>query len=287
MISVTVGQSSGSTADAIVVGGGALGLATSYAVAARGARVVSVFPRAGDHIAASRAAGAMLGAFGEATADDTERDQVELDFRVEAQRRYPDWIAELTERSAITIHQAHGTFIVANNDGVNDRASIQRMQHEADRCGEPSEWVDLIDVPGLKANPHHAPALCLHLPNEHSVDADQLLDALASALATLDNWSHVDDSVVTVHRAGGEWAVETANGDAVAADHIVIAAGSRSNEVLSPELRLKAGLPDLYFAKGVSCVVAGAPRLRTRSGPRTEPSPAGSTWSPAIAIACT
>jgi glycine/D-amino acid oxidase-like deaminating enzyme len=257
----TSGQSSGATADAIVVGGGVLGLATSYAIATRGARVVSVFPRARDGISASRAAGAMLGAFGEVTADDTERDQAELDFRVEAQRRYPGWLADLHERSATSVHQAHGTFIVANNDGVNDRACIRRMEREANRCGEPSEWVDLDDVPGLKANPHHAPALCLHLPNEHSVDADQLLTSLSAALATLGGWSHADDSVVAVRQAGDGWAVGTANGDTVTAAHVVIAAGSRSNDVLGPELKLEAGVPDLYFGKGVSCVVAGAPPI--------------------------
>lgn len=255
------GQSSGASADAIVVGGGALGLATSYALAVRGARVVSVFPREGDHISASRAAGAMLGAFGEVTAEDSERDQAELDFRVEAQRRYPAWLGELRERSGAAVHEAHGTFIAANNDGVNDRACIRRMKREADRCGEPAEWVDLDDVPGLKANPHHAPALCLHLPNEHSVDADQLLAALVAALATLDSWSHRDDSVLGTRQAGAGWSVETASGETLTADHLVVAAGSRSNEILAPDLRLEAGVPDLYFGKGVSCVVAGAPPI--------------------------
>jgi glycine oxidase len=135
------------------------------------------------------------------------------------------------------------------------------MKREADRCGQPSEWVDLIDVPGLRPNPHHAPAMCLYLPNEHSVDADQLLGALAAALQTFEGWSHVDDSVVDVRRDGGGWAVETANGETVAAEHLVIAAGSRSNEVLPPALRLEAGVPDMYFGKGVSCVVAGAPPI--------------------------
>jgi glycine oxidase len=243
-------------ADVLVIGGGIIGLATSYELAGHGTRVATIFPSSGNVEAASRAAGAMLGAFGEVTADDDEQDAEELAFRVAAQRRYPDWLAQIRERSGKTVQQAMGTFIISNNAGVRDRASIRRMKSEADRHGEPAHWVEPEDVPGLKASPSHAPLLCLHLQNEHSVDSDELMAALFECLRRSIGWQHVDTAVAELKRNGGNWTAVLADGAVWTAPHAVICAGSRSMQLLAPELRSEAGLPELHFGKGVSCVVA-------------------------------
>ena len=54
----------------MVIGGGVVGLAIALELSESGANVINVFPRSGDTLSASRAAGAMLGAFGELSADD-------------------------------------------------------------------------------------------------------------------------------------------------------------------------------------------------------------------------
>lgn len=250
------------TTDAIVVGGGVIALAAANALLGAGLRVASVFPEASeDRPVASRAAGAMLGAFGEVTSDDSETEDPGFAFRLQAQRLYPQWLGEVCERAGRSVHQARGTFIVANNDGISDRASVNLMKQRADRAGEPAAYAEPEDVPGLNPNPHHAPGLCLHLPGEHAVDSHQLLDALRASAASFDGWTHVPDAAAAARPDGEGWTVKTSGGRVIRAEHVVLSAGSRSFEVLHADLRRAAGLPEMYFGKGVSCLVSGGPPI--------------------------
>ncbi len=245
--------------DVIVVGGGVIGLSISYQLLRGSLDVTTIFPKIGDKESASRAAGAMLGAFGEITADDAEQENAEFAFRLAAQRHYPEWLQEISDRAHQKIHQSYSTFIIANNDGLRDRASIKRMKAEAERVSEPAEWVEPEDVPGLKTSPHHSPNLCLHLKNENSVDSEQLLDALVTIVTEFNNSTVIDDYVVSINKHHDNWVVKTKDGKEMSAPHVVLAAGSRSFEFLDAELCRAAELPDLYFGKGVSCIISRAP----------------------------
>ncbi len=248
--------------DTVVVGGGVVGLAVANALLRAGVNVVSVFPPPSDDCPlASRAAGAMLGAFGEVTSEDTAESEVGFGFRVRAQRLYPEWLGEICERAEVAVHQGRGTFVIANNTDARDRPSVRAMRDRALRTGEGAEFVEPEDVPGLKPNPHHAPVLCLHLPGEHSVDADQLLAALSASAATFSGWSHVTEPVTDVRPDGDGWTVTTRRGYVIRAGRVVLCAGSRSFDALPRELRDAAGLPELYFGKGISCIVSGGPSI--------------------------
>lgn len=248
--------------DVVVVGGGVIGLAVANALLCRGLEVVSVFPPASeDRPVASRAAGAMLGAFGEITDRGDGAVDAGFAFRLRAQRGYPEWLAELCDRAGTAVHQGRGTFVIANNSDARDRPSLRLMKRQADCAGEPAEYVEPEDVPGLRPNPHQAPGLCLHLPREDSVDCDQLLDALTASAATFTGWTHVSDVVAVARPDGAGWSVDTLGGSVIAAPQLVLCAGSRSFEVLSGELCEAAGLPQLYFGKGVSCIVSGGPAI--------------------------
>lgn len=245
----------------VVIGGGVVGLAIALELSEHGVNVINPFPRGGDTLSASRAAGAMLGAFGELSADDGPEEMAEFDFRLAAQRYYPSWLARLRELSGARVSQVEGTVIIANNQGARDRDSIRRMQQEAALRGEPAEWIEPGDVPGLKPSPVHAPALCLHLKNEHAVHSGELLDAMIQALARHENYQHLDTSVVQARPDGLSWTVTLADGSTVAADAVVLANGSRSLDCLDPSLVQDAALPALSFGKGVSCIISGAPAV--------------------------
>lgn len=248
------------SADVVVVGGGVIGLAVANALLRAGVHVASVFPPISDeHQVASRAAGAMLGAFGEIRDEPGAGADTDFEFRLSAQRRYPEWLDEVCDRAGTSVFQAPGTFIIANNVDLRDRPNLRAMKQRADRAGEPAEYVEPEDVPGLRPNPHHAPGLCLHLPREHSVDADQLLSALAASAVSFRNWTHVSDLADDAQPDGEGWKIGTRDGYEIRAEHVVLCAGSRSFDLLSPELRGAAALPRLYFGKGVSCIVSGGP----------------------------
>jgi glycine oxidase len=248
--------------DVVVVGGGVIGLAVANALLRRGVEVVSVFPpESEDRPLASRAAGAMLGAFGELGGREDGAADGQFEFRLRAQRCYPEWLADVCDRAGTTVHQARGTFVIANNADARDRPSVHLMKRHADAAGEPAEYLEPQDVPGLKPNRHQAPGLCLHLPSENSVDADQLLDALSASAATFAGWMHMSDAVAVARPDGAGWSVTTLGGSEIRAEQVVLSAGSRSFEVLSPELSKAAGLPQLYFGKGVACIVSGGPLI--------------------------
>jgi glycine oxidase len=246
----------------MVVGGGITGLSVANALLRAGLRVTSVFPP--DQIGrpvASRAAGAMLGAFGEVSADDGGINDPGFQFRVKAQRAYPEWLDDICGRAGRAVQVAKGTFVVANNVGATDRASLRLMKERADALSEPAELVDPDDVPGLKPNQYYAPGLCLHLPGEHAVDADELLDALHASAAAFDTWFHLAEVAEQVRAEGSDWMLVTKSGQIVRAGAVVLSAGSRSWEVLDEVSRREAGLPEMYFGKGVSCLVREAPRI--------------------------
>lgn len=238
-----------------------LGLSISLELSDHGVNVTNVFPRTGDTLSASRAAGAMLGAFGELSADDGAEEMAEFDFRLSAQRYYPAWLARVRERSGARVSQVEGTIIIANNQGARDRDCIRRMEQEAVLRGEPAEWIEPSDVPGLKPSPVHAPALCLHLKNEHAVNSGELLDAMELALGRCNTYRHLDKSVLRASPDGLSWAVALSDGTTLVADAVVLANGSRSLECLDPSLVEDAALPALSFGKGVSCLISGGPAI--------------------------
>ncbi|PCE30730.1 FAD-dependent oxidoreductase [Burkholderia ubonensis] len=245
----------------IVIGGGVVGLSIALELTECGVQVINAFDRAGDVLSASRAAGAMLGAFGEVTADDGPAEIEELDFRLAAQRYYPAWLARLQELSGMKVTQVPGTVIIANNEGVRDRDCIRRMHDEAQRRGEPAQWIEPEDVPGLKPSAARAPALCLYLGNEHAVDSGELLDAMIAALARRDAYTHLDTDVTSVKPDGDAWTATLRDGSTITADAVILANGSRALQCLDPTLVEDAGLPPLYFGKGVSCLVSGVPSV--------------------------
>ena len=245
----------------MVIGGGVVGLAIALELSESDVHVINAFPRHGDASSASRAAGAMLGAFGELSADDGPEEMEEFDFRLAAQRYYPAWLARLRELSGTRVSQVEGTVIIANNTGARDRDGIRRMHSEAALRGEPAEWIEPSDVPGLKPAPVHAPSLCLYLKNEHAIHSGELLDAMIAALAKRENYRHLDTTVVTAQPEGQAWSVKLADGSTVAVDAVVLANGSRSLDCLDPSLVDDAALPAVSFGKGVSCLVSGAPAV--------------------------
>lgn len=250
------------TAETLVVGGGAVGLAIALELVSLGQRVVHVFPTAGDATSASRAAGAMLGAFGEVTADDGPAEIAELDFRLAAQRLYPAWLEKIRGLSRAEIFEAKGTVIIANNQGVRDRDSIQRMRKEAEARNEPADWIEPRDVPGLKPARTYEPSLCLFLGNEHAVHSGELADAVVAALKTFPGYRRVDAEVRELARQGEAWRATTSTGETVDAAAAVLAGGSRAVQCLSTELAEAAGVPNVYFGKGIACLVTEGPAVR-------------------------
>jgi len=250
--------------DAIVVGGGIIGKSIAFELARSSVRVLLIYPKQHCNDGASLASGAMLGAYGEITADqETLEERLELEFRIKAQKIYPDWLSQVREASGQEVFTTEGTFIIGNSAGDRDRANLKRIKAKLEAYNEPHEWVDPDDVPGLDPNNSCPAYQALLIPGEGSVDSHNLLAALEVAIEQHPKGEVLDDKVVSINfgETEGTWSVQTENHGYISTPQVVVCAGAKVPEVIGETLFSKLKLPAVLFGKGTSCILADAPHF--------------------------
>ncbi|WP_330480284.1 glycine oxidase ThiO [Streptomyces sp. NBC_01550] len=230
-------RSSGSTSavgsdvpgsDVLVIGGGIIGLVTAWRAAQRGLRTAVVDPDPGG--GAARVAAGMLAAVTELHYGE----QMLLGLNVASAARYPAFAAELEAASGQDIgFRACGTLAVALDS--DDRAHLRELHALQHRSGLQSEWLTGRECRRLE--PMLAPGVRggLRVDGDHQVDPRRLAAALLTACERAGVVFHRDRAerlVVVRDRATGAL---LAAGTELAADQIVLAAGSLSGRL--------AGLP--------------------------------------------
>lgn len=228
------------TSDVLVIGGGIIGLVTAWRTAQRGLATAVVDPEPGG--GAARVAAGMLAAvtelhYGEETL---------LALNLESARRYPDFAAELTELTGHDLgYRRRGTLAVALD--ADDRASLRELHALQQRSGLESEWLSGRDCRRLE--PMLAPGVRggLRVDGDHQIDPRRLAAALVAACERAGVVFHrawAERLDVVRDRAAG---VTTADGTALAAGQVVLAAGSLSGRLTGvPE----AVLPPVRPVKG-------------------------------------
>jgi glycine oxidase len=243
---------------AIVVGGGIVARAVGLELIRAGVHTSLIYSEEKSINIASLAAGAMLGAYGEITIDDQDGPAAtELEFRIRAQKLYPDWLNSIHDQCGQQIFSRLGTYVIGNTYGPMDCGSLARIKSVADKVGETCEWVEAENVPGLRPSSSMTPSRCLFLKNEGSVDTSDLMNGTKSCLVQSSLYKHVDDEVTTIVRGSveGEWHITTTHGKKFVTDCLIVCAGSLSAEIMGEAVYSAAQLPPLYFGKGVSCTV--------------------------------
>jgi glycine oxidase len=241
--------------DVIVVGNGGLGTSLSVVLARRGLRVACV-GETGRPRAASAAAGAMNGCFGEVTPSLLASDygRMKLDMDVRAAGLWDAWEQSLIEDSdEEAIRVASGTVVILNTIGVPaiDTAGYEAIRLALAEYSEPFEDIDPDDIDWLDPVPTSRPLKAMLIPAEHGMDAPALLRALATAFVRAKG-TLIDAQVREVRgdgiRATG---VLLDSGESLQADAVVLAAGASSYQLLG------GVLPEDVYAR-IPAVVAGA-----------------------------
>ncbi|MFG2720247.1 glycine oxidase ThiO [Streptomyces sp. NPDC048416] len=256
----------GNGSDVLVVGGGVIGLVTAWRAAQRGLDVVLVDPEPGG--GAAQVAAGMLAAVTELHYGE----QRLLALNVESARRYPAFVAELSETTGLdTGYRACGTLAVALDS--DDRAHLRDLHALQVRCGLESEWLSGRDCRRLE--PMLAPGVRggLRVDGDHQIDPRRLAAALVAACAEAGvrfAYGWAERLVVVRERAAG---VVLADGTELAADQVVLAAGSLSGrlkgvpeEVLPPVRPVKGQVLRLtvppayapFLSRTVRAVVRGS-----------------------------
>lgn len=161
-------------ADVVVVGAGAIGLASAWRAAQRGLTVTVVDPRPGR--GASWMAAGMLAPVSEVH---TEEEPL-LQLALAAAARWPSFAAELEEAAGCAIgYGAAGTLIVAADDG--DRAWARELLDVQRGLGLEARWLTARQARALE--PALAPSVrgAIDVAGDHQVDNRLLVGALLAA----------------------------------------------------------------------------------------------------------
>ncbi len=213
----------------VVVGAGVIGLSCAWRLADRGVEVVLLDPEPAR--GASWAAAGML-------APVTELHYGEeplLALNLAAQARWPDHVAALGEAGHDVGYAECGSLMVARD--ADDAAELRRLEATQRELGMAVRWLRSREMRAVE--PALAPTVRggILVEGDHRVDNRALVEAL---LAICRRHTRIRVEALAATRlqvAGGQVrGVEVADGDPVAADAVVVAAGARSGALLRPVL---------------------------------------------------
>ncbi|MCL7378844.1 glycine oxidase ThiO [Streptomyces sp. 35G-GA-8] len=217
-------QGTGTGSDVLVIGGGLIGLVTAWRAAGRGLRTAVTDPEPGG--GAARVAAGMLAAVTELH----HGEETLLGLNLASAARYPDFVAELEAASGQdTGYRACGTLAVALD--TDDRAQLRELHDLQQRSGLMSQWLTGRECRRLE--PMLAPGVRggLRVDGDHQIDPRRLAAALLTACeraGVVFHRAHADRLSVVRDRATG---AVLADGRALTADQVVLAAGSLSGRL--------------------------------------------------------
>ena len=245
--------------DVIIVGSGAIAGSIAYQLACMGLQACRIGSLDRRH-AASNAAGAMNGCFGEVTSGlvSSAHGRLKIHMDYLAKMRWADWAAELARASGdnSSLFTAQGTHVVLNSAGMQaiDNENYKAIERTLINYNEPYESVDPESIDWLKPNELVRPLLSMFIQGEHAVNSHQLLSMLDAAF-TKEGGVILDRNVRRVLTEHNQTTgVELENGERITAPRVVVAAGVQSLDVLA-ELPGIEGIPPLFAGNGVSLLL--------------------------------
>ncbi|ONI76287.1 hypothetical protein ALI144C_37140 [Actinosynnema sp. ALI-1.44] len=243
-------------ADVVIVGNGALGLFLAEELMERQAgSVVVVGPNDRD-AGASKAAGAMLGTFGEVTADSlrTPASRTRFEIGLRAHERWPDVINRLEpySSSGFPLQTATESHVVLNAIGAElDTINFEHMIKALDEYDKPWSEIDPKDIPGFKPRTDTRALRAIHVPGEGAVDARGVLAALEVRLDEM-GATRINQTVRKLIKDGeAVTGVELDDGHIIEAGAVVVATGARSEALVrtvAEDLELVPMIAGLGFA---------------------------------------
>jgi glycine oxidase len=209
--------------DAIVVGGGVVGLATGWRLAQRGLRVTILERDAPGHGTTHVAAG-MLAPIAEA--DPAEEPLLRLG--VAAAAAYPSFVTELADVAGVDPGYVRcGTLMVARDRDEGEAL----VRHHALRTSLGLGVERLLPGQARSLEPALAPSLrlALDVPEDHAIDPRQLTVALSAAIGSS---LRAGSTVASIDVIGGRvQGVLLADGSRLTAEHVVVAVGPWSGQL--------------------------------------------------------
>jgi glycine oxidase len=245
--------------DVIVVGNGAIGLFLANELAASGNCTVALVGPAERPGAASKAAGAMLGCFGEVTKDTltSPASRAKFEISLAAHRRWPsvlDRLGALAELGQTRLRAVKGTFVLLNAIGGElDSLNYDAMLRALEEFGEPWSAAEASDIRGYQPRTGARALRLVHLPGEGAVDGNQVLSLMDEAVRSA-GVSIVDAEAQSILTANGRaTGVRLTDGTEISAGTVVGAAGARTARLVEEVLPRHELMP-MFAGSGTALV---------------------------------
>ncbi|MFI0237662.1 NAD(P)/FAD-dependent oxidoreductase [Streptomyces sp. NPDC016845] len=230
--------------DVLVVGAGAVGRSIAFALASAEPALRVVLAGDTGGAAASKAAGAMLGALGEVTAQAarTRHGRLRTEIAVSAAARWPAWRERVRARAGAGAPAVDGygtgTFVMLNAVSSRlDEASFTAIAQAATEHGLACHESAPSDIPGYHPLDNDRALRAWFLPQEGFLDARAWLATLDAALEALPNLTRTPAGTLAALPARG-YLLDTPTGG-FRAPRTVVAAGAWTTpllEALDPDL---------------------------------------------------
>lgn len=248
--------------DHIIVGNSALGLTSAYRILLRdeNARIAVVGPKARTG-AATTAAGAMLGVYGELSHDHTTNiyTQTHFEMAYDAGKMWPQFVDDLNKEIPENLHtniHPNGTYIVVNSRGSydHDNESFNAMIKAMKEKDEPYDEVKSSDIPGFNPEDDSLPHRAIYIPGEKSINPAAVLDALDAFLQQSGRVDFIDEkaSTLMVDSESNVTGVELDDGRILEGSNVVVAAGVGSQRLVDSVPALDGRVPLLFAGDGTS-----------------------------------
>jgi glycine oxidase len=223
------------TYDVTIVGGGIIGVSIAFELGADNLRV-AVLDRQEPGREASWAAAGML-----SPAPDSPRDLSLVPFARRSLDLYPQFIAAIEEASGKqTGYAREGALeIFLSADAAHERDARLR---ELRQLGIAAQTISLDDARAMAGAVGPAAGGALWLPEEGTVEPRLLIDALLAAARRRGVEIRAASEVTALVRNGDRCSGVIAGGEAIAAAHVIVAAGCFSSQ-LGGESLVKAFVP--------------------------------------------
>lgn len=245
--------------DVVVIGNGVLGLSLGIKLLKKNKKVVIL----GENIrpmAATTASGAMLGTYGEVTANLLKSDYGRLkhDFAVRSNALWNNWLQELndyTEKDNILC--ANGTIVMLNTVGSSelDTENYEAIRSSLIHYNEDFQDINPKDIEWLDAETTARPLRAIYIPNEHAVDSEKLLNKLERAFLNLGGEIINEEADDIESMSNIVNAVKLKSGLVLNCEQVVLAAGARTQELLDKLPEISERIPKLVSGYGVSAIV--------------------------------
>lgn len=225
--------------DVVVIGNGALGIATAVELQASGKKTALVGPDS-RQFSASTAAGAMNGCFGEVTSSllSSKFGRMKLDWDFCARDLWDEWVEKIcegTEADPGKVRNKTGTTVMLNPIGTSavDSGNFSAILQALDEYSEEHDVLEYDQIKWINPQETCRPFKAIHIPNEHSINTKLYFSLIENHFQRLGGRQfNALATGIGVQTSGSVESVHLSDGTELHAKAVVISSGANIEKLV-------------------------------------------------------